>query len=107
MKIKCYMSSRRGTFDAQAIINEDNTITVMKGSVISKEISENLKVAKAVKANREDKTIVDENCTLLKDVTFKSLSTAAQFINGRSTNGYVAWKVDNNMTVKDYLMDKE
>ena len=52
---------------------------------------------------RKNPKIVAEDGTVVKNVSFKSLTTAAQFITGRSVNGNVSWRVDNKMSVKEYL----
>jgi hypothetical protein len=39
----------------------------------------------------------------LVDVKFTSPSSAAQFVTGRSVNGYVAWRPDDKMSLKEYL----
>ena len=38
--------------------------------------------------------------------TFRSPSTAANFVTGNSTNGLLAWKDENGRTLKEILNDK-
>ena len=49
---------------------------------------------------------MDENGNILKNCEFTSPSTAAQFVTGRSTNGYEAWKVEKKLSLGQYLKDK-
>lgn len=52
---------------------------------------------------RHNNTIVNEDGELLSDVTFNSLTAAAQFVTGRSVNGYIAWRPNDKMSMKEYL----
>ena len=57
-------------------------------------------------ALRGDSSVVSEGGILLKDMTFHSPSTAAQFVTGRSVNGYIAWRPNDEMSLKAYLERK-
>ena len=54
-------------------------------------------------ALRGDSSVVSEDGILLKDMTFNSPSTAAQFVTGRSVNGYIAWRPNDEMSLKAFL----
>ena len=70
---------------------EAGTMTVKKGSTVSENVHSDGKFrsAKSVARYREAHC---EGATVKEDVVFKSASTAANFITGRSTNGLIAWK---------------
>lgn len=77
---------------------ESNEITINKGSIVCRRFSENYYNEKFVKLREK---IVD-NTKLLEDITFKSPSTAACFVLGRSANGWVEWKDEKNICLKSY-----
>lgn len=85
---------------AQAEYNEgDNSCIVLKGSIVSKSISEAPKFhgKRAVAEKRKyyvDGEIVKEN------VYFKSPSTAANFVTGKSTDGCNSWKDELGRTIR-------
>lgn len=85
---------------------ETKTLTVKKGSRVSEDIaySEKFRGARAIERDREE-TVKDHIVT--KDVQFKSASTAANFVTGSSTNGLVAWKADNGLTIKEIIASEE
>ena len=56
---------------------------------------------------RNDATIVDETGITLKDCTFSSPSTAAQFIMESSINGWEAWHIDKKTSLKKYINGME
>jgi hypothetical protein len=50
-----------------------------------------------------DNNFVDENGIVLKDCSFNSPSTAAQFVTGSSRNGYLVWKTKDGKKLKDII----
>ena len=60
-------------------------------------------MSEEIKRMRNDSTIVNEKNELIVDVKFTSPSSAAQFVTGRSVNGYIAWRPDDKMSLKEYL----
>ena len=48
-------------------------------------------------------TVVGEDNRLVVDVTFKSSSTAGNFVTGRSTDGPGSWKTLDGKRLKDML----
>ena len=77
-------------------------ITILAGSKINLALTYP-KMSEDAKQARENAELVDTNGILLKDVQFNSVSTAAQFVTGRSSNGYIAWRPDDKMSLKEYL----
>ena len=78
----------------------ENIYVVLAGSQISpvtaKYISDN------IKKERKKAKISDENI-LLKDVSFKTPSGAAEFVTGLSANGWQTWKTKDGITLCDFL----
>lgn len=105
MNIKVSISNHDGSCKAEAIYAGDK-ITVLKGGKISQDFAAHIKGGTFSKKMRENKEVVDSNGIILQDCEFSSPSTAAQFVTGRSTNGYSAWKVDKKVKLGDYLKSK-
>ncbi len=78
---------------------------VKKGSKVSAEISQSEKFrgATTIEKNREQ---FAKDGVVVVDATFKSPSTAANFVTGRSTNGLVAWKDKNGVTLKELMTNQ-
>ena len=100
--MKVYLTNRRKDLSATAIYDiESKSFIVLKGSIVSESIAGgSFRSAKSIAKMREG---VIENNILTKDVTFKSASTAANFVTGRSTNGLLAWKDKDGTKLKDLL----
>ena len=97
------MTSKSLGYNATAEFDpETKSITVLKGSTVSKDIqySEKFRGAAKIESLRKG-TIKDD--TLIKNMDFRSLSTAANFVSGRSTNGLIKWKTSDGKKIKDYL----
>ena len=75
---------------------------VLKGSTVSAYVaqSEKFRRAKSIISTREEYVIEG---VVKKNVIFKSSSTAANFVTGRSTNGMITWKDKNGTKLKDLL----
>ena len=104
MKTNVYLKSTKGLFNARGIYTAERTI-VLRGSKISVAFStsDKFKGADSVISVRNDPTCVDEHGNVLKDCAFPSPSTAAQFVTGRSSNGYIAWRVDEKTNLKRFV----
>ncbi len=50
---------------------------------------------------------VVDGARVIKDMSFKSVSTAANFVTGASTNGLTAWKDESGKTLKAILAETE
>ena len=48
-------------------------------------------------------TYTDSERNIIKECVFTSPSTAAQFVTGRSTNGYDTWKIEKKKNLGKYL----
>lgn len=101
--MKVYLTNRNRDVYATATFDvENNRFVVLKGSTVSESVAGgSFRSAKTILKMREG---VLEGTTLIKDVEFKSASTAANFVTGRSTNGLIAWK-DKDGTKLKYLLD--
>ena len=101
MKVKVYMISKKADYNASAIY-EDGKITILKGSKIRKE-NKNFNRMSLLNTYRNDSKIVDNNYYLLKDITFNSPSTAAQFVGDSSRNGLLYWRDKDNNKLKNII----
>ena len=81
-------------------------VTVLKGSLLSQTVArtEKFRGTKSIEKSREG--VLNGN-VLLKDIAFKSASTAANFVTGSSTNGLTAWKDENGKTIKEIIAETE
>ena len=78
----------------------DGKFTVLKGSVFS------CTEAPSYTSKGKRKQFIGEHCTVVsgllrlkEDYTFNSPSTAAEYVLGRSTNGWIMWKDDIGQTL--------
>ena len=60
------------------------------------------KVNPIVTKLRNDSSIVSPDYVLLKDISFKSVSTAATFVTGNISNGMRVWKVSSGEDLGRY-----
>ncbi|MCR5731052.1 MAG: DUF4357 domain-containing protein [Ruminococcus sp.] len=97
--MKIYMNGRGNNAIGRY---EDGKVTVLKGSIISEHLSKNFVCQKKVELLRNDKEYVDKNRRVLKNITFSSPSTAAQFVKGYSTNGWKCWKDEKGVALEKY-----
>ena len=84
---------------------EDGVIRVHKGSKIGFPTTAKFKRTKEAYKLREDAEIVKDGI-VIKECSFNSPSTAAQFITGGSRNGYDTWKVEKGYSLGRYLEDE-
>lgn len=102
--MKLYLKTKSG---ADAVGEYDpvtKTMVVRKGSVIAPDVHTDGKFrsANSVLKYRE------QYCDGLKtkqDVVFKSASTAANFVTGRSTNGLIKWKNGDGVILRLLLSE--
>lgn len=103
MELRCVLKSKKNLHSAVGIYDTDTKrIIVLKGSKINPQQSYPKMIASVV-ALRKDRQLVDEKGILLSDIPFSTVSSAAQFITGRSSNGYIAWRPDDKMSLKEYI----
>ncbi|WP_034490099.1 DUF4357 domain-containing protein [Butyrivibrio fibrisolvens] len=105
MNIEIYIESKRNAYYAKAIYYGEKVV-VKKGGQISQDFSNSIRGGNNSRRYREDRSFVDENGRIIKDCEFSSLSTAAQFVSGRSISGYTAWKVEKGKAIGKYLQEK-
>lgn len=104
--MKLYLIRKKNGISATGEYNPTTKqLTVLKGSRVSDFISytEKFRGAGSIEINRIN-TVKDS--LVVKDITFKSSSTAANFVTGSSTNGLIAWKDKNGRTLKEITKDK-
>ena len=83
--------------------NPDSKIFIAKkGSKVSDTISDSatFRGASTIEKNRAQYV---KNGMVDTDAVFKSPSTAANFVTGRSTNGLNAWRDENGISLKELL----
>ena len=98
MNVKVYTQGRNG-YDAKGVF-DGKGVTVKKGSQLSKTVAS--KVNPIVIRLRSDRKTVSEEYILLKDVTFRSASTAATFVKENVSNGMRVWKVESGKDLGKY-----
>lgn len=99
--VKVVLNSRLGTHQAEGVF-DNNTVMVSKGSKICL-IDSYANLPPNIKAKRHDNSIVGDDGIVRQDLRFDSPTAAAQFVTGRSVNGYIAWRPENKMSLKEYL----
>lgn len=104
--MKLYLS--RESKSINAVVEWDqvsNTFTVLKGSLVSDSIATNttFRSVKTIEKIRGNGNVVDRK--LMINVTFKSASSAANFITGSSTNGLTALKDNKGRTLKSIITE--
>ena len=99
--MKLILKSKKNLHYAEAEWDGEQII-VLSGSRINPIVAFP-KMSEEIKHMREDQAIVDKQNKLLVDVKFTSPSSAAQFVTGRSVNGYIAWRPDDKMSLKEYI----
>jgi hypothetical protein len=104
--MKLYLIKKKNSISATGEYNPTTKqLTVLKGSRVSDFITYTAKFrgAGSIEKNRTN-TVKDR--LVVKDITFKSASTAANFVTGNSTNGLIAWKDKNGRTLKEITEDE-
>lgn len=101
--MKLYLTNRSNSYKAFAEYDiETQQFVVKKGSRVSKDIaySASFRGSKSIEKSRASFVSLGE---VTEDVVFKSPSTAANFITGRSSNGMIMWKDESGKTLKEIL----
>ena len=78
---------------------EANRYIVLKGSKIAPSSGADDTISSGNRKKREECKI--ENNILKEDVLFNSPSSAAEFVTGKSCNGWVSWKTKDGKTLHD------
>lgn len=105
MMIDITLTNRGGLFAANGVYDGEKVI-VKKGGFVNPNFATCIRGGKQSKKYRNDRNYVSVKYEIVKDCVFKSPSTAAQFVTGRSVSGYYAWKVNSGKRLGDYLKDK-
>lgn len=99
--VRVVLNSKSGSHQADGAF-DGTCVTVKKGSKICLTDSY-ADMSLKVKSKRHDCELVGDDGIVKQDITFESPTSAAQFVTGRSVNGYVAWRPENKMSLKEYL----
>ena len=101
-KLEIYMRARHDEYDARGTY-DNGVVTIHTGSRINPVTASHIKKDSQAILMRKDSDYVDLNGNVIKECVFNSPSTAAQFVNGRISNGYIAWRVDEEHSLKKWL----
>lgn len=79
-------------------------MTVLKGSIVSADVAhtDKFRGAKTIEKDRQTAVV---NGVVSENITFKSSSTAANFVTGHSSNGLIVWKDKTGRTLKSILTE--
>jgi len=103
--MKLYISQRNGKASAVGEYDpKTKKMIVLKGSTVSDDVarSTTFRGTKAIEQHRE---AVVKKGVVVFDIAFKSSSTAANFVTGRSSNGLIVWKDKDGRTLKEILSE--
>ena len=100
MNTYLYLKSRNDAFNATAKY-ENGTLTVLAGSKINICLTKNIRNGGISGKYRKNPQYVDSSGVVLQDCTFRSPSTAALFVTGTSRNGYIVWKDNQKVNLKE------
>lgn len=102
-----YLKNKKNSYNAVGEYDHANKSFVLKkGSIISDSVTYSATFRAADRIKHQRKGVINNNNKTIKDLTFKSSSTAANFVTGRSTNGLIAWKDENGKKLKELLKDE-
>lgn len=105
--MKVYLKKLKKGVNASGEYNQvTNQLTVLTNSKVSSDIaySNTFRGAKSIEKLRKD--IINNKNVLIRDITFKSPSTAGNFVTGRSTNGWDAWTDENGKSLKELFKNE-
>lgn len=100
--ITLFMKTRNKPFHAVATF-DNGVMIVKKGSVVNINQAKHIRGGEKARSFLENPEFVNSNGEVLKDCTFTSPSTAAQFVNGNCTNGYLSWRTEDGKRLKDII----
>lgn len=101
MEIALFIRNKQNEIIARGLY-QDGAVTVKAGGHISEVFAFHGHGGAMALKFRNNPEYVNQ-CLIIKDCRFDSPSTAAQFVNGRSTNGYIAWRTDEGLNLGQYL----
>ena len=104
--MKVYLKTATASYSAVGEYDlNTKELVVLPGSIVSENISHTMTFTADVRIEAQRKEFV-EGREVKKPAKFKSPSTAANFVTGRSTNGLISWKDENGKTLKSILSEK-
>lgn len=103
-EMKLYLKTKTGADATGEFDPVSKELTVKKGSQVSADVHTDGKFRSANSVLKYREQYCD-GTTVKKDVVFKSASTAANFVTGRSTNGLITWKSSDGKTLKSLLTE--
>lgn len=105
--MRVYLKKRNSDVSAVGEYDlESGEIIVKKGAIVSDRVATEGKFRSAASVIRYREAHCKGRKTK-EDVTFKSASTAANFITGTSTNGLIAWKDEKGNTLRSIIREQE
>ena len=100
--MKLHMTRRDGSIDPTMEYGvEERFFIVLSGSKISETETEDKTSSSANSVEKARLNGLVENGILTEDVRFKSASSVANLVTGTSTKGEMAWKDDNDNSLKE------
>ena len=102
MSLTLFLRTRGKPFHAEAEY-DGSVMIVKKGAIVNTNLSGHIRGGTKSRSYLNNPEFVNENGLVLENCVFKSPSTAAQFVNGNSTNGLLAWKTREGIPLKDIL----
>lgn len=102
-----YLRSPKRGIDAKGKYDKrTGDFIVLQSSIVSDTVShsEKFRGSKTVERLREEYVV---NREVTKDVLSKSSSSAANFVTGTSTNGFIAWKDKGGKSFKECVTNEE
>ena len=93
------MKNKRRDIDATGTYDPATKVcVVLKGSKVSESISQapTFRGAKSIEKARVETV---KNRIVMKDISFTSCSSAGNYVTGRSTDGFNAWRVEDGKTL--------
>lgn len=106
MKLELHTKSRDGLLYEAKALYDNGSVVVLKGSRINTSPAAAFKPSSSVASLLSDNKKVGRDGVLLEDITFKTLSTAATFVTGRTANGMIVWKTPDGKYVR-YSLEKD
>lgn len=100
--MEVYLIRKDGTKATGEYDINTNTLIVYKGSRVSPQVNHSEKFRGAVTIERLRSEHV-KNAIVINNVSFKSPSTAANFVTGTSSNGLVSWRDKSGRTLKELI----
>ena len=99
--MEVYLIRRDGTKATGEYDIKTNALTVYKGSQVSPKVNHSETFRGAVVERLRSEHV--KNGIVVNNVSFKSPSTAANFVTGCSSDGLIRWKDKSGRTLKELI----